>query len=260
MSQASSTQPLDPQAQIRLLQERVAQLEQSQAEGEGFAASVAHELRTPLSAADSFCSLLAQSLAELPGDQARECLPYAERIRRGFRHMDELIDALLALARASRTALKLESVDLSALAREVLDDLQSRQPQRASDFHVQPGLVAQGDKALLRQVLANLLGNAWKFSARRERVYIEFGREGAVFHVRDQGAGFDMDQAPRLFQPFERLHSASEFPGTGIGLATARRIIARHGGQLSAQSSPEQGATFFFTLGAPEPQALPPTP
>lgn len=259
-----STEPLDqkgdPQTRLAFLQERVAQLESAQAELESLAYAVAHDLRTPLSAADSFCSLLQDSLAELPGEQARRSEHYASRVRLGLQHMGESIEALLDMARASRVALKIEPVDLGSLAGEVLDGLCAREPARPCQCQVQPGLQAWGDRALLRQVLENLLGNAWKFSAHLAQVRIELGQQGEAFFVRDHGVGFDMAHAGRLFQPFERLHSDAQFPGTGIGLATVRRIVERHGGQLSAYSSPGQGATFFFTLGTPDGGARPQLP
>jgi signal transduction histidine kinase len=252
-------------AQLAALQERVAQLEQSQAELEAFAHAVSHELRTPLSAANSFCSLLQEALAALPGEPARISAHYASRVHMGLQHMGQLTEALVTLARASRASLRMEAVDLSLLAREVIDGLQSRDPGRECQFQVQPGLQDWGDRALLRQVLENLLGNAWKFSVKQALVNIEFGRqpphEGGAYFVRDRGVGFDMAQVSRLFQNFQRLHSGAEFPGSGIGLSLVKRIVASHGGGVRAQSSPGQGATFFFTLGAllegAHPQAKP---
>lgn len=237
--------------QITQLQQRVAQLEQAQAELQAFTAAAAHDLRTPLSAIDGFCQLLEDSLAELQPQSARsDCERYASRIRAGLTHMNELVDGMLRLSRASSADLHMEPLDLSAMAHEVLQALRARDPARACELTVQPALQARGDRVLVHQLLENLLGNAWKFSAQQAVTRIEFGREGAEFFVRDHGAGFDMAHAPRLFQPFERLHSASEFAGTGIGLVTVRRIAQRHGGQVRAESRPGEGATFFFTLGA----------
>lgn len=259
-----ATATAELQRQLAWLQQRVQELEQSQSELEAFVHSVAHELRTPLSAADTFCKLLQETLAPLSQDEVRSAEQYASRLRTGLQHMGELISALLMLSRASNTTLQGEPVILSALALEVLDGLGARAPQRAHRLEVQPGLSAWGDRVLLRQLLENLLGNAWKFSDRCAQVHIELGRQpmaqGGAFYVRDHGAGFDMAQAHRLFQPFERLHSTAEFAGTGIGLATVRRIVARHGGQVYAEASPGQGATFFFTLAGPEPVQPLPTP
>lgn len=242
----------DASAQLTALRLRVAELDMARAEAEAFSAAVAHDLRTPLSAMDGFCSLLGDSLAELPDQPARSaCEQYLERVRAGLGHMGELVEALQRLSRVSTVALHLETVDLSALAQEVLDGLAARDRGRAHHGQVQPGLLARGDRALLRQLLENLMGNAWKFSAGQPQVHIEFGQvPGGAFYVRDQGAGFDMGHAHRLFQPFARLHSSSQFPGTGIGLATVRRIVQRHGGQVRAEGQVGAGASFFFTLAA----------
>lgn len=232
------------------LQERVAQLEQAQAELEAFTAAAAHDLRTPLCAMDGFCRLLEESLAELGPHPARsDCERYTNRIRAGLTQMGELVEGMLRLSRASSAALKVEPLDLSAMARELLDAMRAREPGRACAVQVTPGLHAEGDLVLVQQLLENLLGNAWKFSAQQPLTHIEFGRDGAEFFVRDQGAGFDAAHAARLFQPFERLHSASQFAGTGVGLATVRRIAERHGGRVRAESCPGEGATFFFSLG-----------
>jgi len=180
---------------------------------------------------------------------------YLARIRAGAVQMGELIDALLALAQVSRTSLRRESVDLSALAETVLNAYREREPGRAAQLAIQPGLVVQGDPGLLRQVLDNLLGNAWKYSSKQPQTHIIFRRESgpdgvAVYTVRDHGAGFDMAYSDKLFGVFQRLHTASEFEGTGIGLATVHKIITRHSGRIWAESAPGQGATFYFTLGA----------
>ena len=167
--------------------------------------------------------------------------------------MGELIEGLLALGRVLKADLKRAPVDLSLLAQEVTQELQEAQPDRQVELVIHGGLRAVGDRVLLRAVLANLLGNAWKFTSKRANARIEMdktiGDAGTtVFFVKDNGAGFEMKSAEKLFSAFQRLHSQDEFPGTGVGLATVQRIIARHGGQIWAKSHPGQGATFFFTL------------
>lgn len=167
--------------------------------------------------------------------------------------MGQLIDDLLRLSRLSRTDLQREPVDLSALAAEVVDTLRLAEPGRDVTVELAPGLRAEGDARLLRVLLENLLGNAWKFTSKRSEARIElFAEEGdgrTHYGVRDNGVGFDMAYASKLFSPFQRLHRPEDFPGTGIGLATVQRIVHRHGGDIHAESSPGQGATFTFTLG-----------
>jgi signal transduction histidine kinase len=169
--------------------------------------------------------------------------------------MGDLIDGLLRLSRVTRSELNWESVDLSAMARGIAADLQRTQPDRAATFLIEDGLVAQGDALLLRVALDNLLGNAWKFTAPRPDARIEFGREERngrdIYVVRDNGAGFDMTFADKLFGPFQRLHGRTEFEGTGIGLATVQRIIRRHGGHVWGEGEVGRGAAFYFTLGTP---------
>jgi light-regulated signal transduction histidine kinase (bacteriophytochrome) len=175
--------------------------------------------------------------------------------------MNELTNDLLRLSRANRAEMSPQEVDLSALSTAVLQDLQATQPERNAEFAVAPGVVATGDFGLLRIVAENLLGNAWKYTGKKEHTRIEFGieqRDGApAFFVRDNGAGFDMASAGKLFSTFCRLHSATEFAGTGIGLSTVQRIIARHGGRIWAESAEGRGSTFFFTLGASSPTNVP---
>ncbi len=238
------------------VQQRTAQLEFANKELEAFAYSVSHDLRSPLSAVDGFSDLLERAMAKAETSPLTErSRHYLARIRAGVSQMGELIDAMLTLAQVSRSSLRWERVDLSALAQALLAGYREREPDRAARLHVEPGLAGQGDPRLLKQVLDNLLGNAWKFSARRECTDITFGHETGkagetVYFVRDQGAGFDMAYVEKLFGAFQRLHSLSEFAGTGIGLATVHRIIARHGGKVWAESQPGQGATFYFTLGS----------
>ena len=169
--------------------------------------------------------------------------------------MSELIQGLLALARAAQTELTREPVDLTALAGEILQDLRATQPERKVETVVETGLVARGDRKLLQVLLSNLLGNAWKYTSHAPQAVIELAavetERGPAFRVRDNGAGFDMAQAQRLFGVFQRLHKDSEFSGTGIGLATAHRIVTRHGGEIWAEAQPGRGATFYFTLPDP---------
>jgi PAS domain S-box-containing protein len=239
------------------VQKRTAQLEFANQQLEAFSYSVSHDLRTPLSSVDGFSNLLAKNLSAMQDNHplAEKNRHYLSRIRGGVSRMGELIDAMLGLAHVSRSSLRWEPVDLSELARAVMAGFQEREPSRAAELTVQPGLQAHGDPRLLNQVLDNLLGNAWKFSGGRDCCRIVFGSQTGpggetVYFVRDNGAGFDMNYADKLFGAFQRLHSASEFAGTGIGLATVHRIIARHGGKVWAESAPDQGSTFFFTLGA----------
>jgi signal transduction histidine kinase len=236
------------------VQERTAQLKLANEELESFCYSVSHDLRTPLSAVDGFASLLELSLDELPESLAGKSPLYLKRIRTGVVQMGDLIDALLSLARLAREPLHQEPVDLSQIANELLATYQDREPTRVLEVQVQPAVTATGDPRLLRQVLDNLLGNAWKFSAGMPVGQIAFGTESgadgqSVYFVRDNGAGFDMAYSQKLFGPFQRLHSPSEFEGTGIGLATVQRIVLRHGGRVWGESAPGQGATFRFTLG-----------
>lgn len=238
------------------VQQRTAQLEFANKQLEAFSYSVSHDLRTPLSAIDGFSDLLDKALAKtVAGPQAERSRHYLSRIRAGVSQMGELIDAMLSLAQVSRASLRWERVDLSALALDVLGRQQDREPGRVAQLHVEPGLAAQGDPRLLHQVLENLLGNAWKFSAGAARTEITFGQQAGsagetVYFVRDKGAGFDMAYSEKLFGPFQRLHSPSEFAGTGIGLTTVQRIIARHGGRVWGEAALGRGATFYFTLGA----------
>ena len=240
------------------VQERTAQLKSANEELESFCYSVSHDLRSPLSAVDGFASLLEQSVEALPEPLAKKGQHYLQRIRAGVVQMGELIDALLSLARLARTPLRHDLVDLSELAHIVLTRCREREPARMLEAHVEAGLTATGDNRLLRQVLENLLGNAWKFSGGELVTRIEFGSEtdangDVVYFVRDNGAGFNMAYSQKLFGPFQRLHSPSEFEGTGIGLAFVQRIISRHGGRIWAESAPGQGATFRFTLGHLDP-------
>ena len=231
------------------VRERTAELEASNQELESFSYSVSHDLRTPLRALDGFSHLLEEEFADRLNDQGRS---YLRRIRTASQRMGSLIDDLLDLARVSRQELNRVAVDLSALATEICQTLSEQTPGPRLVCSISPGLETYADPVLMRVALDNLLGNARKFSAERGEARIEFGRcrchEGETFYVRDNGAGFEMAYVDKLFQPFQRLHDLKRFEGTGIGLAIVQRILNRHGGRIWAESRPEQGATFYFTL------------
>ena len=222
------------------------ELEQRNQELEAFSYSVSHDLRAPLRAIDGFAAALAEDLAERLDDQSRGHL---RRIRVSAARMSELIDDLLQLARFTRVELRKQRVDLAAIARRGTEQLRERDPDRVVDVQIPEHLVVEADPGLMRTVFENLIGNAWKFTAPRERASIEVGVEGSnTFYVRDNGVGFDMQYVDKLFKPFERLHGPKEFEGTGIGLATVHRIITRHGGRVWAEGAPDGGATVYFTL------------
>lgn len=233
----------------RRIAERTAQLELANRELEAFSYSVSHDLRAPLRSMDGFSQAL---LEEYAGTLDAQGTDYLRRIRAASQRMAQLIDDLLELARLTRSEIRREPVDLSALARAVAADLQKAQPERQVNFRIADAVIAEGDPRLLRVVLVNLLGNAWKFTANRPSATIEFSMSRSdgrpAYVVRDDGAGFDMAYAGRLFGAFQRLHGPSEFEGTGIGLATVQRIIHRHGGRVWAEGEVGKGATFSFTL------------
>ncbi|MEO7733880.1 MAG: PAS domain S-box protein [Kofleriaceae bacterium] len=225
--------------------------EAANAELEAFSYSVAHDLRTPLRAISGYSTTLREDHGDRLDDDAQHQL---SRIVSGAERMSEIIDALLSLARLSRTEPRWEPVDLSQLGRAVIGQLRASDPGRDVDFVASDGLIVRGDPQLLHVLLDNLLGNAWKFTGKRVAARIELGREVAngtlAYYVRDNGAGFDMSLASKLFAPFRRLHKSSEFDGTGIGLATVQRIVRRHGGRVWADGAEARGATFWFTLGS----------
>ena len=227
----------------------VADLEQKNREMETFSYTVSHDLRAPLRRIESFGRALAETQADRLDEEGHR---YLARIRSCSQDMAQLIDDVLYLSRVARADLRRQEVDLSALAHAIIERLRETD-ERSVDVRIRPGLVAEGDGQLLRIALENLLDNAWKFTRQQAQPRIEIGvthlpGEPAYF-VRDNGAGFDMTYAERLFTPFQRLHLSSEFPGTGIGLATVQRIVNRHGGRIWAEGSVGQGATFLFTLG-----------
>jgi two-component system sensor histidine kinase/response regulator len=230
--------------------EMMRDLEHKNRELESFSYAVSHDLRAPLRRIDSFSRAILESQGERLDDQGRR---YLERVREASQHMSQLIDDVLYLSRVTRAELRDLDVDLSALVALILSRLQESEPARKVETRVRPGVVVTGDAQLLRIALENLLENAWKFTGKKADARIEFGVTQVAgeptYFVRDNGAGFDMTYAERLFGPFQRLHPQDEFPGSGIGLATVQRIIHRHGGQVSAEGLVGQGATFQFTLG-----------
>ncbi|WP_397410654.1 PAS domain S-box protein [Polaromonas sp.] len=237
-----------------------AALRMSNHELEAFSYSVSHDLRSPLNSINGFSHLLARKLA---GTLDTDGAHYLARIQAGTRQMGQLIEGLLALAEVSRTLLGNEPVDLSALARSILDEWQVREPGRHVTVQIEKGLQTRGDARLIRVVMENLLENAWKFTSKTAQAEISVGQKSdadgqSVFFVSDNGAGFDMAYVNKLFTPFQRLHGVTEFPGLGIGLATVSRVIARHGGRLWAEAMPGQGASFFFTLPGGMVMAAPP--
>jgi light-regulated signal transduction histidine kinase (bacteriophytochrome) len=232
------------------LQEAKLQTEAANRELEAFAYSVAHDLRSPLRSIDAFSGALLEDCGDKLDDMGRQNL---RNLRGSVQRMAQLIEDLLLLSRITRSEfLPHQAVDLTALAHRVIRPLQRSQPNRSVEFVIAEGLVVQGDSRLLQIALENLLGNAWKFTGKRADARIELGCSESggrrSFFVRDNGAGFDMAYAAKLFGVFQRLHSVSEFEGTGIGLATVQRVVHRHGGRIWAEAELDHGATFFFSL------------
>jgi len=231
------------------LRRYTADLEAANAELDAFAYSVSHDLRAPLRSIDGFSQALLEDYAgqlDAAGQQ------YLQRVRASSQHMAMLIDDLLQLSRVTRAEMSRERVNLSDLAHSIAADLQRNDPERHVEFVITSGVEIDGDSRLLHLVLENLLGNAWKYTAKHPRARIEFGitqhEARPAYYVRDDGAGFDMAYAAKLFGAFQRLHAPGEFEGTGVGLATVRRIIGRHGGRVWGEGAVEQGATFYFTV------------
>ncbi len=259
---AKKTQLLRRQAQLLAESEQAARelaetraelvrdLEHKNRELESFSYAVSHDLRAPLRRIDSFSRAVLDSQGEKLDDSGRKFLC---RVREASQHMSQLIDDVLYLSRVTRADLREQEVNLSDVAGLVLDQLQEGEPDRVVERKIRPGVIVTGDGQLLRIALKNLLENAWKFTSKEPRAKLEFGvthgSSEPSYFVRDNGAGFDMTYAGRLFGPFQRLHPQHEFPGNGIGLATVQRIIHRHGGRLWAEGLVGQGATFHFTLG-----------
>ena len=245
------------------LKKRTAQLEVANKELEAFSYSVAHDLRNPLTSINGYIWALEEEYTELLDGDGKH---YLERLHVATERMEQLIDDMLRLSQVTQSKMQFDTVNLSELASEIKTSLQQTSPLREVDFIIAPAVVAQGDRQLLKIVLENLLGNAWKYSRKKPRACIEFGvkqrlSRGALeqgrlgesllhtYFVSDDGAGFEMANADKLFAVFQRLHSRNEFEGTGIGLATVQRIIQRHGGQIWADGEVNKGATFYFTLG-----------
>jgi len=249
----ANTQLRDLNAEVRglnaALEHNVSELRALNEELGAFAYSVSHDLRAPLRSIDGFSQILLEDKGAVLGDDGRSHL---DRVRAAATNMGTLIDDMLLLSRLTRDEMSPRSVDLTALARSVVDELRAHEPQRKVEFESNGALPARADERLLRIALTNLLGNAWKFTRSRDPAHVSFGgetRDGeAVFFVKDDGVGFDMRYAQKLFGAFQRLHNRSEFEGTGIGLATVQRIVHRHGGRVWAESELGKGTTFYFTL------------
>jgi light-regulated signal transduction histidine kinase (bacteriophytochrome) len=229
--------------------ERTAQLQLANKELEAFAYSVSHDLRAPLRAIDGFSKILLEDYEDKLDIEAQD---YLKRIDKNAQRMSQLIEDLLRLSRINRAEMHLQPVNLSDIVRSITIELAESQPERNVEFIIATGNTVQADPALMRIALENLLSNAWKFTGHHHQGRIEFATviqdAERVYFVRDNGAGFDMAYANKLFGVFQRLHDNQEFPGTGIGLATVQRIIHRHGGRIWAQGAVEEGATFYFTL------------
>lgn len=240
---------LNAELEKRIL-ERTADLAAANEELETFAYATSHDLRAPLRGIDGYTQALLEAYGNKLDSEGRGFL---DAVHAGSQRMSRLVEGLFQLSLSARAKLQREKIDLSLLAQEIAAELRRDEPARMADFVVAPEITAEGDPALLRAVLQNLIGNAWKYTSKQPQTRIEFGvteQEGrCIYFVRDNGAGFDMRHAAKLFEPFQRLHRESDFPGAGIGLATVRRIINRHGGRVWADAAEGKGATFYFTLG-----------
>ena len=234
------------------IKERNHALNLANQELEAFSYSVSHDLRAPLRAIDGFSQALLEDSGAVLNDESKNHL---ERIRFGVQRMGDLIDAVINLAKISRASMVITKVDISQLVQEIIEDLRHMEPQRKVEVKVQPDLVTDADSVLLKITMENLLGNAWKYTSKKPVAHIEFGQTGQntkvkIYYVKDDGVGFDMAYAGKLFAPFQRLHAQSEFSGTGVGLASVKRVIQRHGGTIWVESKPDEGTTFFFTLNS----------
>lgn len=235
------------------MQDRTTQLEIANKELESFSYSVSHDLRAPLRAIDGFSQALVEDYKDVLDDTGKD---YLKRVRAAAQKMGALIDDMLKLAKVNRTEVTLNQVDLSDMVSGIVDELRDAEPERQVQVKVTSGLTAYCDSHLMKIALINLLNNAWKYTSKNEEACIEFGMRlhqgNPAFFIEDNGVGFDMAYADKLFGAFQRLHSAGEFSGTGVGLATVKRVISRHGGDIWAKAEPNKGATFYFTLPARE--------
>jgi len=231
------------------LERHTTELSASNKELEAFCYSVSHDLRAPLRGIEGFSRVVIERYKDVLD---AEGIGYLERVRTGVKRMGQLIDDLLRLSRITRAEIRKQPIDLTEIAVSVAEELNKAQPGANIEWKIAPALPVTGDPVLLRTVLENLMGNAWKFTSKKESAHVEVGQQpiadGGAYFVRDDGAGFDMAYQNKLFSAFQRLHSPGEFPGTGIGLATVQRVIHRHGGRVWAEGAVEQGATFYFTL------------
>ncbi|HLP14785.1 MAG TPA: PAS domain S-box protein [Bacteroidota bacterium] len=237
------------QALEKLVDDRTTRLETANRELEAFAYSVAHDLRAPLRGIDGFSQVLLDEYQNSLDAQGKN---YLQRVRLATQRIAQIMDEILNLSRISRSELAVHEVNLSALARSIAEDLQEMQPERRIEWRIQDGMIAHADERMLRMVFEHLMGNSWKFTSKHPTALIEVGMKqeagGPVYFVRDDGAGFDMKYAQKLFGAFQRLHGVTEFPGTGVGLATVQRIIHRHAGAVWAVAEVEKGATIYFTI------------
>lgn len=237
----------------RRVQDRTTQLEIANKELESFSYSVSHDLRAPLRAIDGFSQALVEDYKDVLDDTGKD---YLKRVRAAAQKMGALIDDMLKLAKVNRTEVTLNQVDLSEMVSSIVDELRDAEPERQVQVKVTSGLTAYCDSHLMKIALINLLNNAWKYTSKNEEACIEFGMRlhqgNPAFFIEDNGVGFDMAYADKLFGAFQRLHSAGEFSGTGVGLATVKRVISRHGGDIWAKAEPNKGATFYFTLPSRE--------
>ncbi len=232
-----------------LIQERTAELRKANEDLSSFSYSISHDLRAPLRSMSSFSKILLEDYQDQLDETAKD---YLTRITRGAIRMGQLIDNLLELTKISRQKLKRKEVNLTGIAGEILEQLRINEPARVVDVRIEQGITAKGDEQLLTLLLQNLLGNAWKYTGKCQSASIRFFTtkpdNKTTYVIEDNGAGFNMSYADKLFLPFQRLHKLDEFEGNGIGLAIVKNIVSRHGGQIRAESIPGQGATFYFTL------------